>query len=93
MGGSRGVVKPQGLLLVVCAFDWSESRTPKEAWLCSGGQSSLHVRIFFLICLARTAPITAHLVSLCCVCLASRSVCDPDAQPLHIPLLSSTRRA
>lgn len=42
MGGQRGAVRPGGLLLVVCAFDWTEARTPKEAWLSANGQSSLH---------------------------------------------------
>jgi 5-histidylcysteine sulfoxide synthase len=37
MGGPRGFVAPGGLLLVTCGHAWSETRTPREAWLPSGG--------------------------------------------------------
>ena len=40
MGGPRGVVAPGGLVLVTCGHNWSELRTPREAWLPSHGAAA-----------------------------------------------------
>lgn len=36
MGGALGLVRPGGLLLVVCAYDWQENCTPKPSWIAPG---------------------------------------------------------
>jgi 5-histidylcysteine sulfoxide synthase len=40
MGGPRGVVAPGGLVLVTCGHNWSELRTPREAWLPAEGAAA-----------------------------------------------------
>jgi SAM-dependent methyltransferase len=33
LGGIRGLVRPGGMLVVLCQFNWTEDRTPKNLWL------------------------------------------------------------
>jgi 5-histidylcysteine sulfoxide synthase len=33
LGGSRGLVKDGGMLVVYCGYDWNEDATPKSLWL------------------------------------------------------------
>ena len=40
LGGSRGTVRPGGLLVITTPYSWSERFTPRDVWL--GGFTDTH---------------------------------------------------
>jgi 2-polyprenyl-3-methyl-5-hydroxy-6-metoxy-1,4-benzoquinol methylase len=40
LGGVRGLVKPDGLLMIASSFQWNEEKTPRSLWLNDSSSSS-----------------------------------------------------